>query len=301
VTLLSIVIVSFNARADLEECLRSLGTAPAVVSHEIIVVDNASSDGSADAARRFAGVRVMPLDRNTGFAAANNAGIRASRGDLLLLLNSDTIVPPGALDRLVAELTSTPEAAVAGPRLVDRSGRAELSFGRMMSPLNELRQKAIGTMYDRGWSAARTWVERATRRRGFVDWVSGACLLVRRADAEAVGLLDERFFMYAEDVDFCHSIRMRGRRVLFTPAVEITHTRGRSRAAAPTATIAAYRRSQLAFYEKHHPRWAPILRMYLKLTGATAAASVDPRSGNSAAAASVDPRSGNSAAREDKR
>jgi N-acetylglucosaminyl-diphospho-decaprenol L-rhamnosyltransferase len=98
-----------------------------------------------------------------------------------------------------------------------------------------------------------------------VDWVSGACLLVRRADAEAVGLLDERFFMYTEDVDFCASVRARGRAVLFAPAAEIVHVRGRSRQTAPRAAEAAYRRSQVAFYEKHHPRWAAVLRFYLRV------------------------------------
>jgi GT2 family glycosyltransferase len=110
-------------------------------------------------------------------------------------------------------------------------------------------------------------VERLTRRRHSPDWVSGACLLVRRADAEAVGLLDERFFMYTEDVDFCAAIRARGRRIVFTPDVEVVHLRGRSVASAPAATRAAYRRSQMAFYEKHHPAWAPLLRLYLRLRG----------------------------------
>src|SRR6185312_3846240 len=102
-------------------------------------------------------------------------------------------------------------------------------------------------------------VERATKRPQSPDWVSGACLLVRRAEAEAVGLLDERYFMYTEDVDFCAAIRARGGRILFTPAVEVVHLRGRSAASAPAATRAAYRRSHLAFYRKHHPALAPLL------------------------------------------
>ena len=100
-----------------------------------------------------------------------------------------------------------------------------------------------------------------------MDWVSGAALLVHRRDAEAAGLLDERFFLYTEDVDFCASLRARGRRILFTPASQITHLRGRSRASAPRAMNAAYRRSQIAFYEKHHPAWVPALRLYLRLKG----------------------------------
>jgi GT2 family glycosyltransferase len=97
--------------------------------------------------------------------------------------------------------------------------------------------------------------------------VSGACLLVHRTDAEAVGLLDERYFMYEEDVDFCAAIRARGRGVLFVPDVEVIHLRGRSAATAPGPTRAAYRRSQIAFYEKHHPAWAPLLRLYVRVRG----------------------------------
>jgi GT2 family glycosyltransferase len=256
---LSIVIVSFNARADLERCLDSLHAAPPSAVHEIVVVDNGSSDGSPDAARRRPGVRVIEPGSNRGFASANNAGIRATSGAALLLLNSDTIVPAGALDQLLLELDRVPGVAVVGPRLVDGNGRAELSFGRMIGPLNELRQKRV--------AANIAEVERLTRERQYPDWVSGACLLVRRADAEAVGGLDERFFMYTEDVDFCAAIRARGRRVLFAPEVEVVHLRGRSVASAPARTQAAYRRSQVAFYDKHHPGWAPFLRFYLRIRG----------------------------------
>ncbi len=264
---LAIVVVSFNARADLIACLQSLKAAPPAIPHDIIVVDNASTDGSVDAARASTGVEVVALERNLGFAAANNVGIRRSTAELVLLLNSDTIVPAGAIDRLVDRLAATPSAAAAGPRLVDASGREEISFGLMITPANELRQKVIGRLYETGWTPAERWVQRVTRREQFVDWVSGACLLVRRADAEAVGLLDERFFLYTEDVDFCASLRARGRSILFTPAAEITHLRGRSRASAPGAANAAYRRSHIAFYEKHHPRWAAILRLYLRAKG----------------------------------
>ena len=253
---LTIVIVSFNARADLQACLRSLEAHPPSSAHEIVVVDNASTDGSADAARA-AGVHVIALDRNGGFATANNAGIRATRGELILLLNNDTIVPAGAIDALVARLRAIPDAAVAGPRLQDAAGRAELSFGRMMTPVNEYRQK----------HRSREWIDRETAREQFVDWVSGACLLVYRADAEHAGLLDERFFLYTEDVDFCHAIRTLGRKVLFTPVATITHLRGRSRASRPETSRQAYRRSHLAFYEKHNPLWSPVLKLYLRLKG----------------------------------
>ena len=253
---LSIIIVSFNARADLERCLESLHAAPPAVPHEILVVDNGSTDGSADAARRWPRVQVIQADGNLGFARANNIGIRASVGATLLLLNSDTVVPPGAIDRLIAELDRHPDVAVAGPRLVDGGGRAELSFGRMIGPWNELRQKRL---------ARSTVVEALTRQPQYPDWVSGACLLVRRTDADAVGGLDERYFMYMEDVDFCAAIRARGRKILFVAGVDVVHLRGRSAASAPAATREHYRRSRLAFYEKHLPMWAPLLKLYVRI------------------------------------
>src|SRR5688500_203781 len=129
----------------------------------------------------------------------------------------------------------------------------------MLGPFSEIRQKLLRT--------SSSIVERTTRRPHSPGWVTGACLLVRRQDAEAVGLLDERYFMYTEDVDFCAAIRARGRKILFTPQIEVVHLRGRSAATAPEATRQAYRRSQLAFYEKHHPVWAPLLRLYLRLRG----------------------------------
>src|SRR6185369_8281319 len=147
---------------------------------------------------RWREVRVIDAGANVGFARANNLGIQQTFGSLILLLNPDTSVPAGSLDTLVAVLDARRDAAVVGPRLIDANGRVELSFGRMLSPLAELRQKFLAA-----------YAESITRKPREVHWVSGACLLVRRADAEGVGLMDERFFMYAEDVDFCASIRAR--------------------------------------------------------------------------------------------
>lgn len=264
---LSIIIVNFNGGVHLQRCLASLAEYPPQVPAEVIVVDNASTDGSPAIVAQFPGVRLLALANNGGFSAGNNAGIRASSGELILLLNNDTIVKAGALDTLVSRLEAQPGAGVAGPRLVDGEGRTELSFGPMISPIGELRQKVVLSLYDRGVGLATRWVERQTRREHVVDWVSGACLLVRRRVAEEAGLLDERFFLYTEDVDFCATVRARGWTVLFTPAAEIVHLRGRSRATAAEQSSAAYRRSHLAFYQKHHPRMLPLLKAYLRLKG----------------------------------
>ncbi len=262
----AIIIVSFNTRAALESCLRSLhGPAP-VADRTIVVVDNGSTDGSVAAVRsRWPHVHVIEHDHNAGYACATNAGIRATRTELLLLLNSDTVIPPHSVDRLVAALDADPTAAIAGPRIRTPEGRLELSFGRMISPWNEARQKLLRRALAAHHPLATRWLERRARAAHYPDWVSGACLLVRRADAEAVGLLDERFFLYTEDVDFCAAMRARGRRILFTPSAEVIHARGQAGATAPAATHQAYRRSHLAFYAKHHPRWLPFLRAYLRL------------------------------------
>jgi N-acetylglucosaminyl-diphospho-decaprenol L-rhamnosyltransferase len=259
---LAIVIVSHNTTNELDACLTSLHEHPPHASHEIVVVDNASRDGSVDAVRsRWPDVRVMPLAANVGYASANNVGIRHTESDLVLLLNSDTLVPDGAIDGLIDAMNELPGASIVGPKIVDGNGRVELSYGRTITPLAELRQKLLVRYASTRKIAAMT---AATRE---VDWVSGACLLVRRRDAELAGLLDERYFMYCEDVDFCAAVRARGGKVYFTPVTEIVHLRGRSWRASPVATADNYRRSQLAFYQKHHPAWAPILKAYLRLRG----------------------------------
>ena len=262
---LSIIIVTFNSRAEIDACLRSL-TDGIHVDREIVVIDNASTDGTpAHIRERWPGIRLVQLGANLGFARATNLGIQQTFGALVLLLNPDTEVPTGAIDRLISALDRDKRIAVVGPRIVDQDGSAELSFGKMVSPLAELRQHVLMAGHQRGTPIIRGVVERMTRRTRDVDWVTGACLLTYRADLEAVGLLDERFFLYMEDVDLCASIRARGRRVQFAADVEVHHQRGAS--ATPAAREAAYRRSHLAFYQKHHPAWMPILRVYLWLRG----------------------------------
>jgi GT2 family glycosyltransferase len=116
---LSIIIVSYNTRADLVNCLDSVRNHPPAAAHEVIVVDNASTDGSPDTAEGYSGVRVIRRATNGGFAAANNDGLRVATGEFVLLLNSDTVVPPRTLDRMLARLRRSPEIAVLGPRLVE--------------------------------------------------------------------------------------------------------------------------------------------------------------------------------------
>ena len=265
---LSIVIVTFNSAAKVGACLEAIPAAAPNTSHEVTVVDNASADGTAALVRsRWPAVGVMDAGGNLGFARANNLGIRATKSELVLLLNPDTVPGAGAIDRLVAVLDSLPHVTVAGPRIVDAGGRVELSYGAMIGPLAELRQKLLTRGQAGRWPIVSARVEHASRQASFPDWVSGACLLIRRGALERVGLLDERYFLYTEDVDLCAAVRAQGGVVRFSPEAEVVHERGASRVSAPGPAEQAYRRSQLAFYRKHHPSWAPLLAAYLKIRG----------------------------------
>ena len=265
---LAVVIVSYNVRADLDRCLRSVVGRTEPFPTEVVVVDNGSTDGTLELVHRdWPTVRALAAAGNVGFSRGSNLGIRASASDFVLLLNPDTDVPDGQLQVLVRALLAHPDTAAVGPRLVDGDNRPELSFGPMVSPWGEFTQRRLVRAYQAGRAWAVTRVARDTRQPGPRDWVSGACLLARRADLEAVGLLDERFFMYTEDVDLCAAFRARGRAVRFVPEATVRHLRGRSVAAAPAATERRRRQSQLAFYRKHHPAWAPLLAWWLRRRG----------------------------------
>jgi GT2 family glycosyltransferase len=262
-----IVIVSFNTREDLLAGLASLDAHRPARLRQTLVVDNASTDGSVQAVRsRFRDVEMIALDRNVGFGAANNVALRQPGAPLVLLLNSDTLVPAGAIDTLAERLDAT-GAVAAGPRLIDGRGRPEISFGPMLSPLAELRQQTWQWLASADTDFARRAVATHLGRERHVDWVTGACLLIRRDAALSAGGFDEQYFMYEEDVDLCAALRARGGQILFTPRAEVVHRRGRSVGRAGSPAASHYDRSHLAFYLKHQPRWAPWLRHWLRLRG----------------------------------
>ncbi len=264
---LDVVIVSYNTKTDTLACLRSLFAAPPSGLNRTWVVDNASGDGSVDAIRQaWPKVDVIALEKNAGFGAANNVALRRSDAALVLLLNSDTIVPAGQIDALVARLEAT-GAVAAGPRLVDGEGRPEISYGRMLSPLTELTQRFRVRVAARSSGWARRYATALVADERQVDWVSGACLLLRREAGAAAGFFDERYFLYEEDVDLCAALRARGGRVFFTSQAEVIHLRGRSQTSSGAAGPSHYDRSHVAFYQKHRPGWAPWLRGWLRIRG----------------------------------
>jgi len=264
---LDIVIVSYNTAPDLDRCLASIVAHPPVGLAHVFVVDNGSSDGSPELVReRYPAVDLIALSQNVGFGAANNVALTRSAATYVLLLNSDTIVPAGAIGRLLERLQAT-RAAVAGPRLVDDHGRGEVSFGRMLSPIGELRQQWRTWAASRDSAWARRYRGRLLAHEREVDWVSGACMLLVREAAVEAGLFDERYFLYEEDVDFCAALRAGGGRILFTPRPRVVHLRGRSVRRSGQVPTRHYDRSHLAFYEKHRPGWAAVLRWWMRVRG----------------------------------
>lgn len=259
-----VVVVSYNQRERLLACLASVrATEPGL---RLIVVDNASADGSAAAAREaFRRADVLALDENIGFAAAVNRGAGLGTAPHILLLNNDARLTPEALQKLTRALGDT-DAVAAGPRLLGAGGAVELSLDRTLSPWNEARFKVLEFFYRSGRGPAAGRVQRQMARSREVRSLSGACILLDRAAFEEVGGFDERFFLYAEDVDLCLRLRQRGGKILYVAGAVVEHDRGASSATDRSATALHYRRSQLAFYRKHRGVLATRgLRFYLAL------------------------------------
>lgn len=262
---LSLAIVSYNAREALEACLSSVVGETKDDTPEIIVADNASADGSVAMVKdRFPGVDVLESRENLGFARASNLCWRRAHKPLVLFLNGDTVVPQGALARMVAIMNDRDDIGALGPLLKNADGSIQMSFGDMLSLSAELRQKILNAGYRNGRGPLRSYVENLHARERTVDWVSGACLLTRRELLERVGGFDEEFFLYSEDVDLCARLRAQQARVLFTPAVEITHHRGGSVKGDRAKAFVESQRSRLHFYAKHYgqPRLG-LLKLYM--------------------------------------
>lgn len=263
--MISVVIVSYNAREELDACLSSVYERSPPPELEVIVIDNASTDGSAAMVReRFPRVTVLESSDNLGFARASNVAWRRARNPLVLFLNSDTSVPKGALERMADKMERDPEIGALGPLLKNPNGTIQMSFGNMMSLSAELRQKILDAGYRDGRGPLRGYVEARHAKERDVDWVSGACLLTRRELLEKINGFDEEFFLYSEDVDLCARLRAEGYRIVFTPDVEVIHHRGSSASKDRDNAFVESQRSRLHFYRKHYgqPRLG-LLKLYM--------------------------------------
>lgn len=258
--LVSICLVDYNDAAHLPECLKAVAEAAAGIDYEVVVVDNASSDGSPDLVERdFPRAILIRNAENEGFGRANNRAVRASRGEYLLFLNTDVILRPGTLEPLIEEMRLHPSTGIAGSALVGAGDRPQVSFGGRVTFFTEmLRKTFLNRMIARRL--------RKDRRRREVRWVSGALLFTRRSAFLESGGFDERFFIYFEDIDLCLRILAAGWKVVFLPRAVSFHHGGVTTAAHPLRSRLEYRKSQVLFYKKHNSSLSSaLLRLYLRL------------------------------------
>jgi hypothetical protein len=269
---LSVVVVSWNTREALARCLDSVLADPDGAAAEIWVVDNASTDGSAAmVGRRFPSVRLVANDWNRGFAAACNQAVARAAGPVVVLLNSDAVLEPGALRGLLAVLRERPDVGVVGGRLLDRDGRPRRSYGRIPT-VGAFVAEMLGVhripVLDRLVPAVASRPRRRERARE-VGYVSGAFLAFRRELAETVGSLDKRFFLYFEETDFCLRVRRdAGRLVWFEPAARARHEGQASARQLRSEAERQYARSAYAFVRKTYGaaaarRLSAVFRLWL--------------------------------------
>ncbi|MEN6426528.1 MAG: glycosyltransferase family 2 protein [Phycisphaerales bacterium] len=250
----TIVIVSWNTREILRDCLRSVYENAGPADFDIIVVDNASTDGSVEMVRaEFAQVQLIANSDNRGFASANNQGIAVATGRYVLLLNSDTIVLDGAIAKTVAFADTHPDAAVVGCRVLNPDRTLQASCFLFPSILNMLLSATyLYRLFPRSRFFGRermTWWDKRDARA--VDVISGCFMLVRREAIEQVGPMDEGYFMYAEETDWCYRFQRAGWSNMYTPDGQIIHLGGQSTARVSAPMTVQLRLSILRFIRKH--------------------------------------------------
>ena len=264
---LSVVIVNWNTRELLAQCLESIFGARPEQDIEVFVIDNASSDSSSDMVReRFPQVRLIENDQNVGFARANNQAIRSSDGRYVLLLNSDTSVNPGAFDALVGFMDSYPQAGASGARLLNLDSSLQYSCSPAPSLGGEFKRlfHLPGVRSD-GYYPMHTWDQSRARQ---VDVILGACLMLRHQALDQVGLLDEDYFMYSEEVDLCHRIKAAGWELYWVPQAQVVHLGGQSTRQVSEAMFLHLYQAKLIYFRKQHGRVQAFLYKILIMAAA---------------------------------
>jgi GT2 family glycosyltransferase len=252
---LSIIIVAWNVRDLVLDCLASIEDARLRASYEVIVVDNGSVDGTVESVRRaFPRAHVIALPANVGFAAGNNQGMLKATGRHFVLLNSDTIVLPGGLERCVEYLEAHPEVAVVGPQLLNPDRSKQNCIHNSPTLLSELvGQSLLRRLLPRRWPSKLVDYREPLE----VEAVLGACLFVRADVVREVGPIDEAYFFFLEETDWCERIRARGWKVVHLPDAHVIHLYGEAtKKKVPLRTRIEYYRSRYVFFRKNRSRAA---------------------------------------------
>ena len=252
---LSIIIVSWNVRWDLTDCLKSINKYLPNTSFEVIVVDNASTDRTLEAIKTdFPEVITIANSENRGFAAANNQGIEISRGEYILLLNPDTILHMDSLKTLIEFMDKNKDVGICGPKLLNEDGSTQQSAREFPSYRGALYRFTFLKYFKIFKNSYRSWLMRDFDHKSQrdVDQLMGAALLVRKSIMNKIGGFDEDFFMYYEEVDLCYRIKQCGWRIVFLPQACVTHLGGRSSQQISTAKRIMMLRSLLKYFRKNH-------------------------------------------------
>jgi hypothetical protein len=266
----SIIIVNFNSGNSLALCLESIA---AVAAHaSVLVVDNASTDGSEKVAEQGGRITVQRNSENVGFARAVNQGLARTEGEFVLLLNPDCELRAAALERLAAELVRHPDAAIAGPKILDHDGAVQGSARGDPTLLTGLfGRSTLLTRVFSGSALARRNVRfdlatgDGTNEAGHdVDWVSGACMMARRDMLTAIGGFDERYFLYWEDADLCRRLRAKGWRIRYVTCAVVMHQAGQSSRTAHALATRAFHDSAYIYYATHVAR-TPFMRRVARI------------------------------------
>ncbi|MEJ2720512.1 MAG: glycosyltransferase, partial [bacterium] len=250
----SVVIVSYNSRSVIGPCLDSLKKQSISDRTEVIVVDNASSDGTSTLIReRYPWVKLIVGRKNVGFSRGVNMGIRAAEGDYFLILNPDTVVREDSIEKMLSFLKDTPSAGIVGPKLIYHDGNLQYSCRRFYTfKVLLLRRTFVGKIFkDSSAVADHLMLDFDHNSTREVDWLLGACILVRREAVESVGLMDERFFLYFEDVDWCYRMWQKGWKVFYHPGSVVVHDYARDSAQSVlNRSFIAHLASLIRYYEK---------------------------------------------------
>jgi GT2 family glycosyltransferase len=252
---LSIVIVTWNGRDLVLDCLDSIREAKLELSYEVIVVDNGSADGTVECVeRQFPDTRIVALPRNIGFGAGNNRGLEVMRGRYAVLLNGDTIVMPGGLEACVRFLDRHPDVGVVGPQLLNPDRSKQNCVHNSPNLVSEiLGQSLLRRLFPVRYPSKRVDYDAPIE----VESVLGACLFVRREVVDRVGMIDEAYFFFLEETDWCHRIRQAGWRVFHLPDAHVIHLYGEAtKKKMPLRTRIEYHRSRYTFFKKNRGKLA---------------------------------------------
>jgi GT2 family glycosyltransferase len=268
---LSVVVASYNTRDLLRQCLRSLKTATSNLATEIIVVDNSSLDGTgAMVSQEFPDVRLLANPSNEGFAKANNRALKSARGRFVLMLNPDTLVPPDTIQPLVEFLSANPKVGLVGCRVDRPDGRLDEACKRgFPTPFSAFaRFLALDKIFPRRLGSYRRLGDDPAGRYE-VDAVVGAFMLVRRETLDDVGGLDEDYFMFGEDLDWCYRVKQRDWQIYYVGDRSIVHHKGAATRRAPQRMNYHFHRSMFLFHRKHLVDRYPFFVNWLVYTGIT--------------------------------